>query len=180
MNKMHTLTKIILSAIGIFFTIRLLSQSTIPIYYIYSHPSWETAGTFLLSLLVIGVAIGALIYLFVYKRDSLAKKIVGSEQPPEPDSQIQWLLVAFRLICIAGGIYFLNTVLWRTTHIISQFALLKAKNVYSNYAPFSSRNILPWLIMLICGIYLLCGAPHFVRWQVKKTLQQCKKRPEIK
>jgi len=37
MNKMHTLTKIVLSAIAIFFTIRLLSQSTIPIYYIYSN-----------------------------------------------------------------------------------------------------------------------------------------------
>jgi len=126
--------------------------------------------------LVVGVAVGALIYLFIYKRDSLAKKIVGSEQLPEPDSQIQWLPVSLRLICIAGGIYFLNNVLWRTTHIISQLALLKAKNAYSNYAPFSPRNILPWVIMFICGVYLLCGAPHFVRWQVKRILQQCKGR----
>ena len=179
MNKMHTLTKIILSAIAIFFTIRMLSQLPIAIYWFYSKPTWETAGTFLLSLLVVGIAIGALIYLFIYKRDSLAKKIVGSEQLPEPDSQIQWLPVALRLICIAGGIYFLNSVLWHASYVIGQLAVFRAKNApgyttFYTYAPFSARNILPWIIMLICGVYLLCGAPHFIRWQAKKTLQQCK------
>jgi len=28
--------------------------------------------------------------------------------------------------------------------------------------------------MLTASVYLLCGAPHFVRWQVKKTIEQCK------
>lgn len=190
MNKMHTLTKIILSAIGIFFTIRWLSQSTIPIYYIYSNPSWETAGSFFLSLLVVAGVVALLLYLFIYKRESLAQKIVGLEQLPEPDSQIQWLPVALRLICIAGGIYFLSTVLWHTTRVINQLALFKSHTYsvngttytrsYTGFAPFNFRNLLPWIIMLICGIYLLCGAPHFVRWQVKKTLQQCKKCHEIK
>jgi len=34
--------------------------------------------------------------------------------------------------------------------------------------------------MLTIGIYLVCGAPHFVRWQVKKTLEQCKQQPGFK
>ena len=174
MNKMHTLTKIALSAIAIFFTIRLLSQLPIPIFWLFSKPSWETAGSSFLSLLVIVGAVAVLVYLFIYKRDNIAKKIVGPEQLPEPDSQIQWLPVAFRLICIAGGIYFVNTVLWHATYVINQLAIIKAANGYTTYTPFNSRSILPWIIMLICGIYLLCGAPHFVRWQVKKTLEQCK------
>jgi hypothetical protein len=180
MNKMHTLTKIILSAIGIFFAIRLLSQLPLAIFWFYSKPAWETAASLLFSLLIVGGALAALVYILIYKRESLAKKIVGSEQLPEPDSQIKWLPVALRLVCIAGGIYFLNTVLWHTTYVIGQTATLKARNYYTAYAPFSSRNIIPWVIMLICGIYLLCGAPHFVRWQVKKALQQCEKYPKIK
>ena len=36
MNKLHTLTKIILSAIGFIFTIRLLSQLPLAIYWFYS------------------------------------------------------------------------------------------------------------------------------------------------
>jgi len=174
MNKMHTLIKIILSAIGIFFAIRLLSPLSLGISYLYSKPSWETAGAWLFSLLLVAGAIGLLMYFLVYQHDKLTKKIVGSEQLPEPDSQVQWLPVALRLICIAGGIYFLNTVIWQTTFFISQLAFFKenTRSIYT-FAPYSPRDILPWIIMLICGIYLLFGAPHFVRWQVKKTLQQC-------
>ncbi len=29
------------------------------------------------------------------------------------------------------------------------------------------------LFVLAIAAYLICGAPHFVKWQVKKTLQQC-------
>jgi hypothetical protein len=181
MNKMHTLTKIVLSAIGIFFAIRLLSQLPLAIFYFYSKPSWETAGSLLLSLSLVTGAIAALLYLFVYKRESLAKKIVGPEQLPEPDSQIQWLPVALRLICIASGIYFLSNVLWQTTYVIGQLARFKAEEnthtIYT-YAPFNYRSLLPWVIMLICGVYLLCGAPHFVRWQAKRILQQCKGQTE--
>jgi len=189
MNKMHTLTKIILSAIAIFFTIRLLSSLPIAIYPFYSKPSWETAGALFFSILLVAGLIGLLLYFLVYQHDKLAKKIIGSEQLPEPSSQIQWLPVALRLICIAGGIYFLSNVLWRTTHVINQLARFKAEtysvsgttytSFYTNFAPFSSRNLLPWIIMLICGVYLLCGAPHFVRWQIKKTLRQCKGQEEI-
>jgi hypothetical protein len=185
MNKMHALAKIILSAIGIYFTIRLLSQLPYAIFMFYSKPSWETAGSSLFSVLFVAGAIGLLVYFLIYQHDQLAKKIVGSEQLPEPDSQIQWLPVALRLICVAGGIYFLNTVLWQTTRVISQLATFKSYasanyRAINPYAPFNYQSLLPWIIMLICGVYLLCGAPHFVRWQVKKTLQLCKQQPEIK
>ncbi len=179
MNKMHTLTKIILSSIGIFFSIRLLSSLPIAVSYFYSKPSWETAGALLFSLLLVAGLIGLLLYFLVYQHDKLTKKIIGSEQLPEPDSQVQWLPAALRLICIAGGIYFINTVIWQTTYVISQLAAFKSHTyanykVFHTYTPFSFGNILPWIITLAIGIYLVCGAPHFVRWQVKKTLRQCK------
>ena len=185
MNKMHTLAKIILSAIAIFFTLRLLSQLPMLFFWFYSKPSWETAATSFFSLLLTAGAIAAMLYLFIYKRESLAKKIVGPEQFPEPGSQIQWLPVALRLICITGGIYFLSSVLWRATHVINQLAVFKATNApgYTSFytrAPFNPGSLLPWLIMLTIGIYLLCGAPHFVRWQVKKTLEECKQQIGLK
>jgi hypothetical protein len=185
MNKMHTLARIILSAIGIYFAIHLLSLLPYAILMFYSKPSWETAVSSLISLLLIAGLISLLLYFFFYKSEGLAKKIVGSEQLPEPDSQIQWLPVALRLICVASGIYFLSTVLRQTTHVISQLAFFKSYasanyKVIHTYAPFNYQSLLPWIIMLICGIYLLCGAPHFVRWQTKKTLQLCKQQPKIK
>ncbi|MDD5063549.1 MAG: hypothetical protein PHQ35_02160 [Phycisphaerae bacterium] len=181
MNKMHTLAKIALAAIGIFFSIRLLSQSPLAIFWFYSNPSWKTAGSSLFSLLLTAGLIALLLYLFFYKNENLARIIVGSEQLPEPDSQIQWLPVALRLVCIAAGLYFITNVLWHITYVINQLAFFKAQEnahtIYS-HAHFNSRDLLPWIIMLICGVYLLCGAPHFVRWHVKKILQQCKDKTE--
>ena len=157
MNKMHALAKIILSAIGIYFTICLLSQLPYAIFMFYPKPSWETAASSLLSLLLTAGLIALLLYFFFYKSESLAKKIVGSEQLPEPDSQIQWLPVALRLICVAGGIYFLNTVLWQTTRVISQLATFKSYT-YTNYkvsyayAPLQ----LPKLVALDNYAYMWC------------------------
>jgi hypothetical protein len=181
---MHTLAKIILSAIGVFFSIRLLSQLPYAIFIFYSKPSWQTAASSLFALSLTAALIAALLYLFFYKNESLAKKIVGSEHLPEPNTQLQWLPVALRLICIAGGIYFMTNVLWQTTNIINQFARFKSQTylnesktyvqIYTGSAYFSFYNLLPWILMLTCGVYLLYGAPHFVRWHVKKILQQCK------
>jgi hypothetical protein len=182
MNKMHTLAKIILSAIGIFFSIRLLSQLPLAISWFCAKPSLETAGAMSFSLLLTAGLIVVLLYLFFYKSESLAKKIVGSEQLPEPGSQIQWLPVVLRLTCIASGFYFLLTVIWQANYAICQTAFFKAQeNAHTTRFPlFNYQSLLPWIVMLICGIYLLCGAPHFVRWQVKKILQQCSKdRAEI-
>lgn len=185
MNKMHTLAKIILSAIGIFFSIRLLSQLPYAIFIFYSKPSWQTAGSSLFALSLTAVFIVALLYLFFYQNESLAKKIVGSEQLPEPDSQIQWLPVSLRLICIAAGIYFLSHVLWQTTYVISHLARFSHSvedkaytQMYTGFNYFSFQSLFPWILMLICSVYLLCGAPHFVRWHVKKILQQCKDKTE--
>jgi hypothetical protein len=184
MNKMHTLAKIILSAIGIFFSIRLLSQLPYAIFVFYSKPSWQTAASSLFALSLTAALIAMLLYLFFYKNESLARKIVGSEQLPEPESQIQWLPVSLRLICIAGGIYLLSNFLWRTTYIIDHLARFESQTylnesktyvqIYTGFAYFSFYNLLPWILTLTCGVYLLYGAPHFVRWHVKKILQQCK------
>jgi hypothetical protein len=184
MNKMHTLAKIALATIGIYTMISLLYQLLFAIHCFFTKPLWETAGSLSLSLLVTTGLIFVLLYLFFYKNDSLAKKIVGSEQLPEPESQIQWLPVALRLISIAGGLYFLITVLGQANHTISQLAYFKYVNGSTHavpyYPPFNYNSLLPWIVMFICGVYLLCGAPHFVRWHVKKILQQCKDKAETK
>jgi hypothetical protein len=177
MNKMHTLAKIILAAIGFYFSIRLLPQLPLVISCFISKPSWETAWTLSFSLPLIAGLIAALLYFFFFKSDSLAQKIVGSEQLPEPESQIQWLPVVLRLICIVGGLYFIFTIIWHLNYVMNQRALYKAweKADATSFPPFNYQSL---IVMFICGVYLLYGAPHFVRWHVKKILQQCKDKTE--
>jgi hypothetical protein len=182
MNKIHTLTKVTLTLMAVFFIVRIVPQLMIPFYWFYHEPCWEIAGALLFALLAVGIAVAALAYAFIYKRDVLAKRIVGPEEQPDSGTEIPPLATALRLVCIGGGLYFLSAALWRATNVMSQLALFKAQTHNSagykaihTYTPFNTLSLSPWIIMLICGFYLLCGAPHFVRWHVKKTLKECDK-----
>lgn len=185
MNKTHTLAKIMLSGMGIFFAIRLISYIATSISLALMRPSETSILTATFSIVFQAICLAVLLYIFLYKREQLAKKIVGVNEVSEPDSQIQWLPVAFRLISIAAGLYCLNIILWQITHTLMSYAMLKARSVAGYKTiytlPFLNiEKVLVWLIILTIGIYLVCGAPHFVRWQVKKTLEQCKQQLEMK
>ena len=185
MNNMRSLAKIILSAMGIFFVIRLIPNIIYAISMLIMNPSIESLGISILSVFLSLLCAGVLYYFFFHKREQLAKKIIGKEELPEPDSQISWLPATFRLICVFAGLYCLFYALWQFSLALHQYLLFldKAGGIASSgrismftgsrYHNFAT-SLLKLVMFVTIGIYLLCGAPHFVRWQVKKTLQQCK------
>jgi len=183
---MHTLAKIMLCGIGIFFAIRLISIMVTLTWMAIAEPARLSILIAFFWAVIIGSCLAVVLYVFLYKREELAKKIVGANELSEPESQIQWLPVAFRLVCLAAGMYFLLIILWDMTHVLIQYLSFKLSSAQSGYKVMYTaktlriEQILKWLIMLAIGIYLLCGAPHFVRWQVKKTLEQCKQPLETK
>lgn len=180
MNNIHSFTKVILSAIGIFFAIRIISQMLMPLGLARMNPSLESVAIAIAATLFFGLCLAVICYAFVYKREQLAKRIIGTNELPEPDSQILWLPAAFRLICVTAGLYCLYAVLWNVVYNLMQYFSFKPDAAQSGYKVMYTvkilniEQILSWLIMLAIGIYLVCGAPHFVRWQVRKTLKQCK------
>jgi len=176
---MHSLAKVMLAGIGIFFAIRITPMTIQTLAFTVMKPSLESIMTCVFSLLFFVLCLAVLLYLFLYRGKDLAKKIVGTDDLPEPKSQIQWLPVAFRLLSVTAGLFCLN---WTASHIIfnlNRFFIYKGMHKGAGIfikTPIIAtlEQLLGWLIMLTVGIYLLCGAPHFVRWQVKKTLHQCK------
>jgi len=186
MNRMHTLAKIMLCGIGIFFAIRLTSSMVTLTWMAIAAPARLSILVALFWTVIIGSCLAVVLYVFLYKREELAKKIVGASELPEPDSQIQWLPVAFRLVCVAAGMYCLHIVLWNMTYTLIQYFSFKPYAAQAGYKVMYTakilniEQILNWLITLAAGIYLVCGAPHFVRWQVKKTLEQCKPQAQTK
>lgn len=176
MNDTHGFAKVVLAGIGIFFGIQIIAQMLIPIAWPF------TAGEFsakslcfiIVWLAVSGLCLVVVCYIFLYRREELAHRIVGKQQPRQPQSQIEWLPTAFHLICIFAGLYCLFTTSSRILHTVLVYFF------YYNRAPvhttnvLSAEHVLNWLPTLTAGVYLLCGAPHFVRWQLRKTLQQCK------
>jgi len=175
MDNIKNIARIILAAIGIYFLIQLIPQ---PFYMIggLGRPfSWESVWTLFLWFAVFGISILLIWYFFFYLRDWLAEKIVGRAATCEYIGEVAWFPAALRLVCIFAGVYCLYIALWNLTQIIRllQWYVERDVLIKTNQSPLA--DVFRLLLLVVVGVYLVWGAPHFVRWQVRKTLEQCRK-----
>lgn len=177
MNKMHAIAKIAIVAMGVYLLI--LSALTLlrSFSMVFTFGGSKQSGFYwILSWIILSTAvfIAVVYYFLIYRSSSIVQKIVGKDDLPDPINPSAWYPFALRLTVIVAGF----------------FALAKAVSVFSmaiNYIPISLESKgLTWrfyeyaiyaLIYLAISIYLLCGAPHFVRWQMRKTREFCNSFP---
>jgi hypothetical protein len=169
MNRMHTFAKIVLVGVGLLTAIRVLPQILTLVYMLPRNQPMEQFGTILGQTAITGGFLAVLFYVFWIKRDWLATRVVGAEPSSESTTSVPWLPAAYRLVCMAAGLHCLYVL---TFQMISML-------VRRSYAPAASAapapaDIATWIVLLPAGLYLCWGAPHFVRWQMKKTLEQCR------
>jgi len=180
MNKMHSLAKIVVVAMGLFFALSLIEGMVMlatTIIFMGLEGTGRSTAEVITALICSAFPVlctGVLCYLCLCKHELLALRIVGTNEPTEPDSQIDWLPVAFRLACVVAGLYLLHTVLWGTLGLVQLYLSSKSQGFDPVPRLINSESLLRLFVPLPIGIYLVCGAPHFVRWHVKKTLEQCK------
>ena len=179
MNKMHSLAKIVLTGLALYIAFYLCTNLIIIPFALLADVRYGGSMLSIVLFLFISLCLAASIYLLLSKRDKWAEKIIGTADLPDPRAQIQWLPVAFRLVSVAAGLLCLYRLVIAIIWAVQRYSMAKA--ITPQYLPkvFTVEQILGWLILLVIGIYLLCGAPHFVRWQLKKTLAQCKQPTEI-
>lgn len=167
MDNTKAFAKVILAAIGIFYIVKIVPMTIQSVVVAISSRSLKSSWPILVSLFIISAAVFFLWYFFCYRRSWLAEKIIGTAGEYETEGEIPWFPAALRLVCIFAGLYCFCMV-------------LKMLSMYLQYFRHFARDFVIYRIielplLLIVGIYLVCGAPHFVRWQVKKTLEQCRK-----
>ncbi len=173
MNKMHIVARIVFAALAIYLMIGLIPSAIASVALFF-----QTSGNFSIiwwsvaSVFVILLFAAAVYYVLIHKRDVLAKRVVGDGEIAEPQTPVQWLPVAFRLICIVAGMVFLYRFVTRIHVLLQMFAyLIKADQPLR--ANWRWTRIWESVVLLPFAVYLLCGAPHFVRWHVRKTLELC-------
>lgn len=177
MTKMHTIAKIAAGILGIYLLIRLTLILMQSISILFTGASAVNTSFFVViavSLLITVVFGGAVFYFLIYRSDIFARKVVGEgEDLPAPSSPSAWYPFALRLAVMIAGFLFLQNAITLSSNLVhySRFAFqsntLEGMWQVYEYAVY-------FLIYLAISIYLLCGAPHFVRWQVKKTAELCK------
>jgi hypothetical protein len=131
-------------------------------------------GGIIISISLWLIFSGLIMYLLIYKSNFWSEKIVSSGQENEPKIEVFWVPVAFRMVSIFSGILFVFFIVSRMISRIGPYIAYYFSSHGERDINFNFYQFLTWIIFLAFGIYFIFGAPHFVRWQVKKTMEQFK------
>jgi hypothetical protein len=172
-NELRAIAKISLIGVGLYVLMQALvgTMTSLPFMLIVAHNESTNASTIIVLAIYMVLLLGTTFLLFRLA-GYFSNKIVASE--PADDMQISWLAAAFRIISVTSGLLFTFWTAYSLIAILSVYSNQQSGSVYLQY----KAEIVKYIVLLILSIYLAYGAPHFVRWQVKKTLKQCGKAVE--
>jgi hypothetical protein len=169
--ELNIIARIVLIGVGLYVVIQMFLN------FLQGIAIWPLAKVSELPVYMIFIVLGiyviisvAAVYFLFRCANRISAVIVGPEQVV--DTQVSWLSVAFRLICVSAGVFFLY---WSIPNLAASAFMYKIyktqQQVYMMARPDIARNI----VLFGLGIYFAWGAPGFVQWQVKMTLKQCSK-----
>lgn len=128
----------------------------------------------LLSMLFSAAIIIALVWLFI-KRSTIVNKLFKDEGNIDVDKSITFPQ-AINLVCIFAGLILLGSAIPAIFTVIYNFTAYIQINSTGqeigsgkfelNFRQFASLAAL--IVKLTIAFYLVYGAPHFVRWQIKR------------
>lgn len=177
MDKIQSFARVIIGAITIYFSIKVLVMMVAPVGIMISQDQTEPLWPMLLSLVISAGCLVLLQYFGVFKPQRVVNLVTRDVEPQPSISREQWLPAAYRLVCLFAGLYCSYVFLNRAITNVNLYYYL-----YQNSAPGQAArhlirpadaDVAGTLILLVAGAYLLAGAPHFVRWHLKKTAQFC-------
>jgi len=176
-NELRVIARIVLISVGLYVLIQTaLSILTIlPLALTVTRDELKNNTTIIAMVIYVVLSVSA-IYFLIRLADRFSDKIAKSEDVD--DSQISWLAAAFRLVCITVGLIYLYRTIFNFIPSLGLYIQAKLRNDTISRYQYLWPEIVKQIVMLGLSIYLAYGAPHFVRWQVKKTIRQCNKTTE--
>ena len=177
MTKMQIVAKAVLTVLGIYAVVN--SYRFYPGQYMYSSQQPSTPLELLfLSAFTIMVAIIA--YFMIFNNTRLSIKMAGPGQQLDPQTQAAWLAKSLYIAIVLAGLLLLPNSINAIIKLLRiPFIIHPAINEIIQFKRFPAilvssyrlwyKNIYD-LLKAILAVYLICGAPHFIRWQKKKSL----------
>lgn len=169
-NELRVIARIMLIGVGLYVFLQTLMTFLSSIAMMPFVASAKADIPIIILALGIYVLIAlATVFFLARCANRFSTKIV--EYEPIDDTQISWLAAAFRLVCVTAGIMFLYWNLYSSVGTVFFYMSVKS----GQQSPMLIKEIAKCIVLLVIGIYLACGAPGFVQWQVRRTLKQCGK-----
>ncbi len=178
MNKMHTLAKVLVTIIGIYWLVKAFGWLISSFTYIFASTQQGQLDIKNVLMILVSLVIQTVIILFLisvlYKRNKIAERIVGTEEISSPKSQLNWIGFAYRLISVIAGLYCFSVLIFFLGNFSRIFMFRRCPDNSQSIFNFEAlQQGVSIIILLVAGVYLFCGAPHFVKWQTKKTIEMC-------
>jgi hypothetical protein len=173
MDRMQSFARVLVGAIAIYFSVNVLVMMIAPVGMMLNRPNVESVGLMALSLLIFAACLVLLQYFGVFRPQKVVNLITSQVEPPQAIEENQWLPAAYRLVCMFTGLYCVYGFVLRVTRVLTLYVLYQNIAARSAPSPIRPEEIVTTLILLGLGLYLLAGAPHFVRWHLRKTARFC-------
>ena len=177
MTRMQVLAKTTLTVLGVYAVLTLCNAY--PSRYIYRREP-PAIVLEMLSLCTFAVLAAFAVYFMISNNTALSKRIAGPGEILDPGTQALWLTKSLRIGLVLAGLMLLPRSIPMIVKIPKIFFLIRpALNdiIVSKRVPNILRlsysewfkNIYGFL-RAILAIYLIYGAPHFTRSQVRQNL----------
>jgi len=178
MSKMHVIAKAVLAGLGVLAVFSVLDFISIAvpgeIVRLRCGIPRTVSVVNILILTATTLAFGVVFFRLIFRSDRWAERIVGCRKNCEPMSDASWVVIVFRFAAVLCGLI----ITWRSlpaiVAVVSFSPQLREVIRDMTYGIFPTIPLTALckavfeLICLVSGLYLLSGAPHFVRWQMEK------------
>lgn len=177
---MQILAKTTLTVLGIYAVLTLCNSYPGRFMYIREQP-FIMPEIFFLSAFIVLAALA--VYFMIFNNTTFSKRIAGPGEIPEPGKQIDLLGKSLRVGLVFAGLMLLPRSIPTLIKIPKMFLLIGSaiddiviskrypRMLILSYSEWL-RNIFDFLKAML-AFYLICGAPHFIRCQLKHAL--CRK-----
>lgn len=179
MTRMQIIAKAGLVSLGIYAIVTLCWYLTNVI------PSFNIPSCLIgiLCFAVFAVFIAIITFFLIFNNDSLARKMAGPGDQLNPADEALWLAASLRVAAVFCGLILLSASIPSIRNIllvpIHIRPFINEIFLFDRYPkpllmPFSKWcEIIYNFLKIIFAVYLLCGAPHFVRWQFRHSIIRC-------
>lgn len=137
----------------------------------------------ILCFVVFAVVIAVITFFLIFNNDSLARKMAGHGDQLNPAAKALCLTASLRVAVVFCGLIFLPASIPTIRNILliplRIRPFINEIFLFDRYPepllmPFSKWcEIIYNFLKIILAVYLLCGAPHFVRWQFRHSIIRC-------
>ncbi len=174
MTRPHLIARLFFASMGVYLLMRFLSSIYSAVCRLILKCPQDTFTVSIIITTTTGVVALAVSLILLFKSDGLARMITGPDASQCEKVNCTWIITAFRMMACLCGLLILyhriGLLFFYVPNIINSENILSYLTLEGQSSQLSSKTLAGILVELtkwFFAIYLIFGAPHYVRRQMR-------------